>query len=985
MDQATTVVGLWEWDAAAGRDCADDSLAEFLLASGGHDGNQPTSLLAQLDEPDRQRLLAAVEQALRSRSPLSEVVNLRGTDPSGQRLQLQGGCLPSRHNCLVAICRVATTSESVNPGWTDLRFKQQALEQSINGIVIADLEARLTFVNDAFLRSLGYASAAEVLGRHGLECCADQALGELVIETIRGDRPWSGEITLLRKDGSPIEMLLSATVLRDEDGQPQWLMASHIDITERKQQERILRANKASLKLSRAYLQAIFDSSPECIKVVDRDCRLIDMNQAGIRALGVDSLDQIRGTDMREWIVAEDRETFQRAVQAACNGERTAVQFQLITATGSRRWMEQHAVGLVGPDETAPPERMVSVTRDVTERLKIQAELQTSERRYRQLFETMSEGFALHELIVDERGTPVDYRYLDVNPAFESLMSLRREEVVGRCHSELPSADREFWVKTYGHVALSGEPLRLEYEHPKSKRQWIVLAYRTQPLQFAVLFSEVAKWRQAEQERRIAHERLMMIINNAPLILFSLDREGRVTASEGKGLARVGLRSGELVGRTIAEVYPEATQSLAGIRQALSGQSVSFLAEGQGVFLDSHYEPLFDADGQLVGMTGLAIDMTDQTMAQTALRESEARLQLLLKYAPAGVVMLDRDLKYIAYSQRWLVDNRLADQDMLGRSHYEVFPDRLSRWREIYQQCLQGASHRCERELFPRADGSSVWLRKEIQPWRDAEGQIGGLVFFTEDVSKDVQAEAEVQSLRNQAAHAGRVATMGEMAAGIAHELNQPLAAISLYAEGCASAAQAETISQAEIVAKFGEIASLANRCGEIIRRLRSFATQHQSRRSTVDLREILASSQELLRHEFRIAGIECSLALPAEALWLIADTIELQQVFINLLRNALEATISQSSGETRVEVSATRVSAAKCCVIIRDHGTGIPVEHVSKLFTPFFTTKPNGLGMGLKICATIVQAHRGEIECRPALGGGTEFLIHLPLVQPPQ
>lgn len=226
---------------------------------------------------------------------------------------------------------------------------------------------------------------------------------------------------------------------------------------------------------------------------------------------------------------------------------------------------------------------------------------------------------------------------------------------------------------------------------------------------------------------------------------------------------------------------------------------------------------------------------------------------------------------------------------------------------------------------------------------------------------------------------------MGEMAAGIAHELNQPLAAISLYAEGCASAAQSETISQAEIIAKFGEIAFLANRCGEIIRRLRAFATKRDSRRSTVDLREVLTSSLALLQHEYRVAGIDCSLTLPAEPLWLNADNIELQQVFINVLRNALEATIGQAIGETRVEVAAVRVSAEKCCVTIRDHGVGVSLEQLPELFTPFYTTKPKGLGMGLKISATIVRAHRGEIECRSATGGGTEFLIHLPLTLPPQ
>ncbi|WP_254508742.1 PAS domain-containing protein [Anatilimnocola floriformis] len=899
MFEEAGFIGIWECDPASERDWVDVALQEFLQAVPVVRGEKkPISLLSVLSAADCSRLLAAARLAVESRAPLAEEFELNGTASAVWRIRLQGGVLPSgQAGRVVASCRceskpaepsseeelrkfmtndlvdsiplfivilnhagdlhyvnrrtaeflgwslkelqekdwvteflepseqariqtamansyLAKGMETVqtrirsatgeirilewngcsafqpgnNSGWMvgvglDVterenaeqasRLKQRALEQSINGIVISDMQARLTFVNESFQQMLGYDSPTEMLGMFALDLCEDPAAGARVMETVLANDAWVGELNFVRKDRNLIVLLVSATLLRDQDGQPQSLMASTIDITERK--------------------------------------------------------------------------------------------------------------------------------RHMRERLQIQEALQASEQHYRQLFETMTEGFSLHELIVNDQGEPIDYRYLDVNPAFETLMNVRRADVIGKLHSEFPSDDREFWVKTYGQVALTGQPLRSEYVHPKTQRQWIVLAYRTQPLQFAVLFSEISNWREAEQERQIAHDRLMMIINKAPLILFSLDRDGCVTASEGRGLARVGLRPGQLVGKTIAEVYPAATPSLRAIERALSGESVNFLAEGQGVFFDSHYEPIHDIDGKVIGMTGLAVDMTEQTQAQARLRESSERLQLLLKYAPAGVAMFDRDLKYIACSLRWLVDYRLEGQDLLGRSHYEVFPEITPRWREIHNRCLQGAVERCERDMFKRADGTATWLRWEIQPWRDAEGNIGGLVFFTEDVSKDVQAEEEVQSLRNQAAHAGRIATMGEMAAGIAHELNQPLAAISLYAEGCAAAANAGALSQPDLIEKFSQIGELANRCGEIIRRLRAFATKRESRRSTQDLRDILAASLELLRHEYRNAGVQCRVAMPEDPLWLFADTIELQQVFINILRNALEATVAQVGGLWRL------------------------------------------------------------------------------------
>jgi two-component system sensor kinase FixL len=186
-------------------------------------------------------------------------------------------------------------------------------------------------------------------------------------------------------------------------------------------------------------------------------------------------------------------------------------------------------------------------------------------------------------------------------------------------------------------------------------------------------------------------------------------------------------------------------------------------------------------------------------------------------------------------------------------------------------------------------------------------------------------------------------------------------------------------MEQADFVQKFAEIAALANRCGEIIRRLRHFATKRELQKSTADIREILNASIEFLTHEFRNGNVRCRTTLPSSPLWVRADSIQLQQVFINIIRNAIEATLANPASKQQVEITAAALPANQACVTIRDFGAGISPEQLEQLFTPFFTTKANGLGMGLKISATIVRAHGGEIHCSSPAGGGTEFAIHLP------
>jgi len=142
---------------------------------------------------------------------------------------------------------------------------------------------------------------------------------------------------------------------------------------------------------------------------------------------------------------------------------------------------------------------------------------------------------------------------------------------------------------------------------------------------------------------------------------------------------------------------------------------------------------------------GIAFDITARVEAVTALRQREEQMRLFVEHTPAAVAMLNRDLRYLAASRRWLEDYRLGDIDVVGRSHYEVFPEIPERWKEIHRRCLAGAVERCEEDPFPRADGRTDWVRWEIHPWRDTAGHIGGLIFFTEVITERKLARQAVE------------------------------------------------------------------------------------------------------------------------------------------------------------------------------------------------------------------------------------------------
>ncbi|MDX1966093.1 MAG: PAS domain S-box protein, partial [Planctomycetaceae bacterium] len=523
-------------------------------------------------------------------------------------------------------------------------------------------DGRYEYVSPAAEQVIGY-SAAELLAEpllisRVIHPCFREFFEREWDKVCRGIVEPYFEYCVLDRQDNTLWISQSTVGVLDDSGAIIAIEGVCRNVTEFKQAEQQLRDNEMRL-------QAILDSTPDCVKVVDSDCRLLEINRAGLRMFEVDSVEVLRGRDISIGLPPEYRVAFRQGIADACAGTQTRVEYEAVGRNGARLWLEQYAVGLppTGLPDQSP--QVLSVARDITERRRIENALRASEETYRTLFNLMTEGMSLHEIILDDDGRPIDYTYLDVNPAFERLLGERRDAVVGRRQSEHRSADTEFWIQRYGEVALTGQPLRLEYVNPESGRHWMVFAYRTAPKQFAVLFSETTEWRRAERAMQETQSRLMMVLNNAPVIVFSFGPDSVLTLSEGKGLAALGLKPGELVGTSLLEFNAHSPQAVEGIREALSGKTVTQLFEGPDLAFEMLYQPLFNAEGAVESVSGVAIDCTDRMLARKALHESEERLRILVQCAPAGVAMLDHNLRYMAHSRRWLTDYQLGDRDLI--------------------------------------------------------------------------------------------------------------------------------------------------------------------------------------------------------------------------------------------------------------------------------------------------------------------------------
>ncbi|UCE88163.1 MAG: PAS domain S-box protein, partial [Pseudomonadota bacterium] len=311
---------------------------------------------------------------------------------------------------------------------------------------------------------------------------------------------------------------------------------------------------------------------------------------------------------------------------------------------------------------------------------------------------------------------------------------------------------------------------------------------------------------------------------------------------------------------------------------------------------------------------------------------------------------------------------------MKSGKHDKRFYDKL--WRTI-------PAGEVYRDLFVnrRKDGSLFYEEKTITPLKDEHGNIGHLISTGKDVTERIVSEDLNRRHQEQLAHVSRVGMMGEMASSIAHELNQPLSAIANYARGCVLRLQSKDFNVSQIIVALENVISQSDRSAEIIRRMRNFVRKGDPKRVRVDVTKIVKDAAGLAYIEARKKGITLRLELGENVPDVNADVIQIEQVILNLIRNAIEA-MANNRWNDRELVIFTRVNdAGQVEVAVRDTGHGLVGTGGDLMYNAFYTTKPGGMGMGLSISRSIVEAHGGSLSAVNNTGKGATFRFTLPSV----
>jgi signal transduction histidine kinase/integral membrane sensor domain MASE1 len=367
---------------------------------------------------------------------------------------------------------------------------------------------------------------------------------------------------------------------------------------------------------------------------------------------------------------------------------------------------------------------------------------------------------------------------------------------------------------------------------------------------------------------------------------------------------------------------------------------------------------------------------------EDAVRASEAMKSAILASLTSAVAVLDRSGRIIAVNENWARLLRGVDPEVGGG----VGVDFVEAWRggaaaripegedaaagiEAVLDVSRAAfafEYRCAPE------GSERWLALSVVPLRRPEG--GAVVSYT-DVTERRQAEVETQRIREELAHCLRVSTVGELITSVAHELNQPLTAILANAQAARRLLQEQENEIEEILA---DIVEEDKRAGAMIRRLRDLLRKRDPERAPVDINGLVREVAQILSGDTLIRRVQLQLDLARDLPWVTVDRIQIQQVLLNLLLNSMEAMAEIRPGE-RLMVVRTALQDEAVQVTVEDTGIGLGDGQPLPIFEPFYTTKPAGMGMGLSIARSIVEAHGGRIWARNRARRGAVFCFSLP------
>ena len=763
-----------------------------------------------------------------------------------------------------------------------------------------------------------------------------------------------------RKDGTrfPVEVRVGKLEYQRQEV----FLALARDITSRKEVEAALRASEEKWR-------SLADNAPFFMINVEKDGTILYIN----RTLPNTSVEETTGISLYEFILPEGVDRFRRSLGMVFEGKQTPVyETEGVGFDGGSVWFEVRMGPIKHKGEIVAA---AIIAMDITGRKDAEAALYESEERWR----SIADNAPFFMINVERDGT--------IHCINRTVPPMNREEVLGKSLYDfiLPEgADRlgnslktvfEGRVtpvyETEG-VGFDGRTGWHEVRMGPIKQQGEVVAA-------AIIAIDITERKNAEAALYESEETWRSLAQNAPDSIINLDRDGKVLFIN---RTFPPLTREEVLGRSLynllrpeaADIVKEKVAHVFETGEVAHYEIGSDIPSGNLAWFAGRIGPV-KRDDQVIAVVIIATDITERKNAEAALLESEERWRSLVQNVPDYIINLDRDGK-ILFINRTTSD--LNPEEVLGKILYNLLPPEVS---DVLKQNVENVFETGEIAYYEtqRDDptGNVEWFAGRIGPIM-ADDQVVAVVIIGMDITSRKLTEQLLRESEEQLREASRMASIGQLAAGVAHEINNPLTIIMGASETLMDQDLPEkTRSQIE------KVHSEADRSAKIVQSLLSFARRREPEKEYLDLTGVIRKALEMKAHEFNVANIYVTNKTVSDLPRTMADSYQLMEVFLNLLNNAQQV-LTEATGGGEIVIESSH-SKNRIRISISDNGPGIPKENLSRIFDPFFTTKEvgKGTGLGLSICYGIVRRHDGEMWAQSVEGKGATFVTEIPVVAP--
>jgi len=919
------------------------------------------------DDEATRRAVNAYRRALATKEPQHFVTE---RSLGGRDYVFDISAYPTAHGICVYVKDITQRKKLEEALKESEQWYRHVFDNAPFGIGFASVEGKVINLNKAMETITGY--SAEEFGKINLaDTYVNKTDRDVLLNEIRqrgGVVDYS--VQLRRKDGTPYDALLSVRLTTI--GDREFVQTICHDVTERKKAEEALRESEERYR-------SLVELSPDAIFVASEG-KHVFVNSAGLKLFGAWNPDQIIGKPVMDFIQPDFREIVAERMRKSMETGIVppAVEEKFLRLDGTEIDVEVRAAPLIYQGKPA----MQAVVSDISERKRAEESLRLSEQNFRDSIENSPLGIR----IVNEDG-----KTLYANRALLAIFgysSLEEMEAVPRRQRYTPESYNEHGERIKKRKRGEETPSNYEISIVRKDGQNRYLAVSRGEVwwngekQFQVLYQDIT-------ERKASEEEYQAIIRTTIDGFWQADMQGHFLDVNEAYCQLTGYRRDDLLNMSISDVEaiekPEET-----VKRIRKIKEVGYdrfethhrRKDGEIVDVEISVNYLPTGGGRLFVFIR---DITQRKRAEKALRESEARYRLLAENVRDVIWSTDMDLRftYVSPSVKYLGD-RTAEEVMsmsigqlLTPSSQELVMKTFAEELVMASATTQDPTRSRTLEVeFLRRDGSTLWAELKTNFIRDTAGRPVGILGVMRDISERKKAEEERRGFEQKAQLASRLASVGELAAGIAHEINNPLTGVIGYSELLMQEDVPEHVKTDLEIINNG-----AKRVADIIKGLLKFARQTKPERALININEIIEVTLRLQAYELETSNIKVTTKLAPDLPLTVADAGQLQQVFLNLLINA-EREMRLAHGRGKLIIKVEHVNN-KIRISFKDDGPGIARENLNRIFDPFFSTREigKGTGLGLSICHGIVAEHGGRIWAESQLGKGATFIVELPVV----